>query len=104
MKPHNAFYWMGAFLASLSLVLLYIQFLVGDDDQSIRDRLHAWYDDITKGDWVSLITFVTRSIDGFFTYIFGKQIISWRYVLTALTISGFINFLSFLSPLNKRKQ
>ncbi len=93
---HNFFWWVTAVLSVLTLATLYAQFVVGDDDKPIRDRLEHWYETLKQSDWTGIPLFAMRSVERFLTYIFGPKIVSTRFILLAAGLDIITNATSWL--------
>lgn len=101
---HNIFYWIGAVLSGLTVLLLYVQFLVGDDDRKIRDRLADWYVTIADGTWGGLLGFALRSTERFLSYVFGQRIISLRFTVVGGVVSLLLGALIMAELFHVRSQ
>jgi hypothetical protein len=88
---HNVFLWMGGTFAGVTLVLLYVQFWVGEDERAIRDRLADWYVAIADCDWGDLITSALRHTERYLTYLFGQRLLSFRFIAVMGSISLIAN-------------
>lgn len=88
---HNLFWWLGGACAILTVVALYLQFLIGDNDKAIRDRLADWYVYIADGDWSRLFVYSAGTTERFLSYLFGSRLLSVRYFLTASAIAFIVN-------------
>src|SRR5580704_3715854 len=97
---HNLLGWIGGICAVLATAALYVQFLIGEDDQPIRDRLEGWYRATSASDWRGFINFSLRSTDKFLSYLFGAPILSLRFVLVAGSASVLINLIAMLAVAN----
>lgn len=92
---HNAF-WLGAMLFVVTLVLSFIQWYLGDEeDAAIRDRLLSWYNSIKGGDWSSLFVSAASTTERFLSYLFGHKIMSLRYFAIAIPFAILVNFVTF---------
>jgi hypothetical protein len=92
---HNLFWWLGGACAILTVVALYLQFLIGDNDKVIRDRLADWYVYIADGDWSRLFVYSAGTTERFLSYLFGSRLLSLRYFLTASAIALIVNVVVF---------
>lgn len=88
---HNVFWWLAAACTVLTLAALYAQFLIGDSDRALRDRLTDWYVFIADNTWSRLFNYSARSTERFLSYLFGGRILSARYVLTASALALVVN-------------
>lgn len=88
---HNLFWWLGGACTILTVVALYVQFLTGDNDRVIRDRLADWYVYIADGDWPRLFVYSAGTTESFLSYLFGSRLLSVRYFLMASVIALIVN-------------
>jgi len=91
---HNIYWWIAAVCAVAAAVILYLQVAFGDSDKPIREHINQIIS-VIKGDWRQLPAFAVKSTDELFSRVFGKRIMSVRYVASMVIIGLLLNLIAY---------